>query len=80
MAERVAVTAVGAISALGQSANATFEALVAGRRGFGPLELFDAFDARARIAAEVRGLDMAAVAPRGRAREFSRTDALALLA
>ncbi len=80
MVERVAVTGIGAVSALGQSANATFEAIVAGERGFRPLTLFDALDARARLAAEVRGLEIADVAPRGEAGHFSRTDALALAA
>jgi 3-oxoacyl-[acyl-carrier-protein] synthase II len=80
MRERVAVTGVGAVSALGHGASATFEAVVAGNRGFGPLTLFDASDARARIAAEVRGLDIAAIAPRAEARDFSRTDAMALAA
>jgi 3-oxoacyl-[acyl-carrier-protein] synthase II len=80
MAERVAVTGIGAVSALGQSASATFDALVAGERGFRPLTLFDALDARARLAAEVRGFAVVDVAPRGEARDFSRTDALALAA
>jgi len=80
MAERVAVTGIGAVSALGQSANATFEAVLAGERGFRPLTLFDALDARSHLAAEVRGLELSDVAPRAEAREFSRTDALALAA
>ena len=80
MLERVAVTGVGAVSALGHGARATFEALVDGARGFGPVTLFDAADARARIAAEVRGLDVRAIAPRDEADDFSRTDALALAA
>lgn len=80
MPERVAVTGIGAISSLGHGAHATFEALVAGKRGFGPLTLFDPLDARARIAAEVRGLDLAALAPRAGAEDFSRTDAMALAA
>jgi 3-oxoacyl-[acyl-carrier-protein] synthase II len=80
MTERVAVTGIGAVSALGYGARATFDAVVAGRRGFGPLTLFDASDARCRIAAEVRDLDLGAAAPRAEVADFSRTDAMALLA
>lgn len=80
MSERVAVTGIGAVSALGHGASATFEALLAGERGFRALTLFDTLDARARLAAEVRGLEVADIAPRAEAREFSRTDALALAA
>jgi 3-oxoacyl-[acyl-carrier-protein] synthase II len=80
MAERVAITGVGMVSALGLDAPTTFAALVAGRRGFGPLSLFEPSDARAAIAAEVHGLDVAQVAPPGQAGSWSRTDAMAVLA
>nr|UXE44719.1 hypothetical protein Hi04_10k_c3120_00021 [uncultured bacterium] len=80
MLERVAVTGVGMVSALGRDASATFDALVRGERGFRRLTTFDPGDARARIAAEVAWLDVNAVAPAGAAGGFSRTDALALLA
>jgi 3-oxoacyl-[acyl-carrier-protein] synthase II len=80
MHERVAVTGVGAVSALGHDADATFDGVVAGRRGFGALTLFDATDARCRIAAEVSNLDVESVAPRGEVADFSRTDVMALLA
>jgi 3-oxoacyl-[acyl-carrier-protein] synthase II len=80
MSERVAVTGIGAVSALGHDADAMFAGVSAGRRGFAPLTLFDAMDARCRIAAEVPGLDVAAIAPRAEAADFSRTDAMALVA
>ena len=80
MAERVAITGIGIVSALGLDAPTTFAALVAGKRGFGPLSLFEPGDARAAIAAEVRGLDVASVAPGGAAEDWSRTDAMAVLA
>jgi 3-oxoacyl-[acyl-carrier-protein] synthase II len=80
MPERVAVTGVGAVSALGSSARSTFEELVRGTRGFGPVTLFDPLDARAKVAAEVRGLDVRSLAPAAEAGDFSRTDALALAA
>lgn len=80
MAERVAITGVGMVSALGLDARTTFAALVAGKRGFGPLSLFAPGDARSAIAAEVRGLDVESVAPVGEAADWSRTDAMAVLA
>jgi 3-oxoacyl-[acyl-carrier-protein] synthase II len=80
MNERLAVTGIGAVSALGSGADATFDAVVAGRRGFGPLKLFDPADARCRIAAQVSDFDLDAVVPRGQTGDFSRTDAMALCA
>ena len=80
MRERVAITGVGMVTALGMNAPTTFAALLEGTRGFRPVTLFDPLDARARIAAEVVGLDVAAVAPAGSAGDWSRTDAMAVLA
>jgi 3-oxoacyl-[acyl-carrier-protein] synthase II len=76
---RVAVTGLGVVSALGLHANATFSRLLSGERGIRPLALFDPLDARARVAAEILGLDVAAIAPVG-AQGWSRTDAMALVA
>ena len=78
--ERVAVTGVGVVSALGYGAARTFERLVAGERGISALRLFDPLDARCRLAAEVPDLDVRAVAPRGEAADWSRSDAMAVLA
>jgi 3-oxoacyl-[acyl-carrier-protein] synthase II len=78
--ERIAVTGVGAVSALGVGARATFERLLSGERAVTPLSLFEPGATRCRIAAEVKGLDLAAIAPRELASRFTRSDALALLA
>jgi 3-oxoacyl-[acyl-carrier-protein] synthase II len=78
--ERVAVTGVGVVSALGHGAASTFDRLVAGERGIRELRLFDPLDARCRFAAEVSDLDVAAVAPRAEAARWSRADAMAVLA
>src|SRR5688572_2537559 len=79
-AQRLAITGVGIVSALGQSASETFRALMAGQRGLRPLTLFDAADVRSQLVAEVPSLRVADVAPRGRAEDFSRTDAMAVVA
>lgn len=77
--ERVAVTGIGLVSALASGAHETFQRLIAGERGIRALEAFPALDANARLAAEVRGLDLAALAG-VEAAEWSRSDGLALLA
>ena len=77
---RIAVTGVGVVSALGADQSSTFSALMAGERGIAPVTLFDVGGQRSRLAAEVRGLSPSDVAPRGQGSEWSRSDALAVLA
>jgi 3-oxoacyl-[acyl-carrier-protein] synthase II len=79
-APRIAVSGVGLVSALGQSAGETFRALMAGERGIQPLQLFDAGNVRSKLVGEVRGLTVADIAPSGQSARFSRTDALAVAA
>jgi 3-oxoacyl-[acyl-carrier-protein] synthase II len=79
-AERIAVTGVGIISALGPNAATTFSRLIRGDRGFSRVTLFDVQNQRTRIAAEIADLRVADVAPRGQAEAWSRTDAMAMLA
>jgi 3-oxoacyl-[acyl-carrier-protein] synthase II len=57
MPRRVVVTGLGLISPLGIGTEATWEALVAGRSGVGPITKFDATGYPVRIAAEVKGFD-----------------------
>jgi 3-oxoacyl-[acyl-carrier-protein] synthase II len=58
--EPVVVTGLGAITPVGLTVDSTWEALVAGRPGIGPITLFDAAGFPARIAAEVKEFDPAA--------------------
>ncbi len=55
MARRVVVTGVGLVSPLGVGTEATWEGLVAGRSGVGPITRFDASNSPVRIAGEVKG-------------------------
>ncbi|MFI5181245.1 MAG: beta-ketoacyl-ACP synthase II [Thermoanaerobaculia bacterium] len=54
---RVAVTGVGLVSPVGLTTRETWESLLAGRSGAGPITRFDASDYTCRIAAEVKGFE-----------------------
>jgi 3-oxoacyl-[acyl-carrier-protein] synthase II len=57
MSRRVVITGIGLISPLGLDTASTWEALLAGRSGIGPITKFDAEGYASRIAGEVRGFD-----------------------
>jgi 3-oxoacyl-[acyl-carrier-protein] synthase II len=80
MRRRVAITGAGVVSALGGTAKETWEGLVAGRIGIGPVTLFDTSRDRSHTAAQIRSLDPDRI---GRARDLrraSRGDLIGLLA
>ena len=55
MNERIVITGLGAISALGLSANESWHNAINGVSGLGPITLFDPSDFLVRIACEVKG-------------------------
>jgi len=57
LARRVVVTGVGIVSALGNSAEETWQAVLASKCGIGPITQFDCSQFSARIAAEVKNFD-----------------------
>lgn len=57
MPRRVVVTGIGIVSPLGLDALSTWQALLEGRSGVGPITRFDASSYPCRIAAEVKGFD-----------------------
>jgi 3-oxoacyl-[acyl-carrier-protein] synthase II len=57
MSRRVVITGIGLITPLGLDVPSTWEALLAGKSGIGPITKFDASNLPARIAGEVRGFD-----------------------
>jgi 3-oxoacyl-[acyl-carrier-protein] synthase II len=57
MSRRVVVTGLGLISPLGIGTEATWQGLVEGRSGAGPITRFDTSDFSVKIAAEVKGFD-----------------------
>lgn len=62
---RVAITGVGAISALGLSAGEFWQGVVEGRSGIAPISLVDTTELRFKNGAEVRGYDALAHFPKG---------------
>ena len=57
MNRRVAITGIGLVSALGLGTKETWEGLLAGRSGIGPVTHFDASDFSVRIAGELKDFD-----------------------
>jgi 3-oxoacyl-[acyl-carrier-protein] synthase II len=76
----VVVTGLGLVSPIGNSVDESWAALVAGRTGVGQITRFDASEFPVRIAAEVKGLDVAAVADTKAARRMDRCTHLVLAA
>lgn len=74
------VTGIGALTPLGLSAPATWQGLVDGRSGVGPITLFDASTLPVRIAAEVKGLRPDRALGVKRSRRSARFSQLAVLA
>ncbi|MFI5181797.1 MAG: beta-ketoacyl-[acyl-carrier-protein] synthase family protein [Thermoanaerobaculia bacterium] len=79
MIRRVVVTGLGAVSSLGNDLRTTWDGLVAGRSGIGPITIFDASAFRTKLAAEVKSLPDPGVPARVR-RRLSRTDVIGLAA
>jgi len=56
---RVAITGLGLVSPLGNTVEATWEAMLAGRSGAGPITRFDPAKLAVKFACEVKGFDAA---------------------
>ena len=72
MNTRIVVTGMGCISPLGNDVATTWESIVAGKSGAGPITAFDASAHETRIAAEVKGFDPSARFGRKEARRMDR--------
>ncbi|HEX6818602.1 MAG TPA: beta-ketoacyl-ACP synthase II [Ktedonobacterales bacterium] len=57
MTRRVVITGIGLVTPVGNDTPSTWQALLEGRSGVGPITYFDASNQDARIAAEVKGFD-----------------------
>ena len=77
---RVVVTGMGAVTALGLDVESTWQGMIAGRSGVGPITQFDPSRLTTRIAAEVKDFDPSAVLDRKDQRRNDRYVQLALVA
>ena len=76
---RVAITGIGLLTALGVGAAATWEALIAGRSGVGPIQTYDPTSFQTRIGAEIPDFDPKQfVANRRSLRMMTRNDQLSV--
>ena len=79
-ARRVVVTGLGMVTALGNNVTTTWDNLVAGRSGIGPITRFDPSRLAARIAGEVKDFDASTVLDRKEQRRTDRHVQYALVA
>jgi 3-oxoacyl-[acyl-carrier-protein] synthase II len=77
---RVVVTGLGAVTPVGLDVGSTWDSLVAGKGGAGPITQFDTKGFPVRIAAEATGFDGAAIFGKRRARHLDRFAQLGLVA
>jgi beta-ketoacyl-acyl-carrier-protein synthase II len=75
---RVVITGLGAVTPLGNSVRETWEGLVAGRSGIGPITRFDASEFPTRIAGEIKGFDPKKYIPFKEVRRMSRASHVAV--
>ena len=73
MSRRVVVTGVGAVTAAGNTAEETWQAMLAGRSGIEPITHFDASMYPVRIQAEVHGYELGDRVDAKQQRHMSRT-------
>jgi 3-oxoacyl-[acyl-carrier-protein] synthase II len=78
--KRVVITGMGCISPLGNDVPTTWNRLLAGESGVGPITQFDASEFKTRFAAEVKGFDPDAFLGRKDARRMDRFAQMAVAA
>jgi len=57
MSRRVVITGVGAITPLGLTAEASYQGLIEGKSGIGPITIFDTSSFQVKVAGEVHGFE-----------------------
>jgi len=78
--KRVVVTGLGAITPLGNDVKTTWESLIAGVSGAGPITLFDTEKFKTKFACEVKGYDAENFFDRKEARKLDRYAQFAVVA
>ena len=77
---RVVVTGIGAISPVGNTAEESWEAVINGKSGIGPLTRLDSEQFPVKVAAEVKDFDIEEYIERKEARKMDRFTHYALAA
>ncbi|MFP3919075.1 beta-ketoacyl-ACP synthase II [Lysinibacillus telephonicus] len=72
MKRRVVITGIGAVTPLGNTAEETWQALIAGKSGVGPLTRLDTEKFPAKVAAEVKDFDIEQYVEKKEARKMDR--------
>jgi len=80
MRKRVVITGLGCISPVGNNVPDTWNAIIAGKSGAGPITHFDASNHKTRFACEVKGFDGAALLGGREIRRMDRFTQLAVAA
>lgn len=80
MKRRVVVTGMGLVSPLGNSVDASFDAMINGENGVDFITLFDTTDWKVKIAGEVKNLDLEKYMDKKEIRRSDRVTQLALVA
>ena len=78
--KRIAITGLGIFCAAGKDVPSFADALLTGKSGIGPVDIFDVSSFPSRIGAQVRGYDPLDYFDRRVAARLSRTDQFALIA
>lgn len=80
MKRRIVFTGLGTYNPLGNDPDSTWEQVVKGKSGIGPITHFDASDLKTQFAGEVKGFDPVALFGRKEARRMERVAQLSLAA
>lgn len=80
MLRRCVVTGLGAVTPLGNTVEATWQALLDGKSGVGPVTRFDVSDYTTKIAAEVKGFDPNGIIEKKEARRMDLAEQYAIVA
>lgn len=80
MLERVVVTGLGAVTALGHNVSSYWEGLVGGQSGVGPITAYDSSEQAVQIAAEIKDLDVVGRLGRKASRRTDRFTQVSLIA
>ncbi|GAB4529906.1 MAG: beta-ketoacyl-ACP synthase II [Anaerolineales bacterium] len=78
--EKIVVTGMGLINALGKTVSESWQNIVRGKSGIGPITLFDASDWMVNYACEIKDFDPADYISRRDARRMDRYEQLAMIA